>query len=222
MLGIPGDPRREPACVVDELGSGNDTAHESEALGLVSIDLPARDDEIEGAPRTDDLREQKADPGIGAGEAGADERGAEPRRVGGDPDVARAREREPTTERRPIHRRDHDLGRLADVNHQVGEELLTSHADGRPRVVPRRGRRPPVAEIQPGTEASTRAGEDRDTARFVGRDLVEGVMQLGNELEGDRVEVFGTVQRQQRHPLVDALADDLLHRQPPSGPVVAQ
>jgi hypothetical protein len=47
-------------------------------------------------------------------------------------------------------------------------------------------------------------------------------MQLGNELEGDRVGLFGTVQRQQRHPLVDALAHDLLHREPPSGPVVAQ
>ena len=89
-------------------------------------------------------------------------------------------------------------------------------------MVARRGWRPPVAEIQPGAEASTRAGEDRDTARFVGGDLVEGVMQLGNKLEGDRVELFGTVQREQRHPLVDALAHDLHHRQPPSGPVDAQ
>ena len=62
------------------------------------------------------------------------------------------------------------------------------------RVLAGRRRRAEVAQVEPGAEAAARAGEDRDLARLVGRDLVERVVEIGDELERDRVEPVGPVE----------------------------
>ena len=94
---------------------------------------------------------------------------------------------EPTAVGGAVHRGDDDLRRRAQVHGEVGHELLAADAGVDVRVLARRGRRAEVLEVEAGTEATTGAGEDGDPALGVGAHRVERVVQVGGELEVERV-----------------------------------
>ena len=102
---------------------------------------------------------------------------------------------EPTAVGGAVHRGDDDLRRGAQVHGEVGHELLAADAGVHVRVLAGRGRRAEVLEVEAGAEAATGAGEDGDPALGVGTDRVERVVQVGGELEVERVEPLGPVQR---------------------------
>ncbi len=91
--------------------------------------------------------------------------------------------------------RGHDhLGRVAQVHRQVGHEGLTVHTDRGVAVLAGCGRHAPVLQVQAGAEAASRASEDDHLAFGVGGDGVQGVVQLGDQIEVEGVEPFRPVE----------------------------
>ena len=63
------------------------------------------------------------------------------------------------------------------------------------------GSAPVAAEVEAGAEASALTSEHDDAARRVDRDVVEGVVELADQLGGHRVELVGAVQGDEPHAL---------------------
>lgn len=197
-----------------ELVVADQAADEADPLGFLGVDLAPGDDHVEGPSRADEARQQVADPDVGARQAGADERRAEPGGAGGDAQVGGARQREPAAVRGPVDRGDDDLGRLAHVLGEVGDELLEADTDARVGVLPRGGDGAPVLEVEARGEPLPGAGEEHDAGLGVAADLVERVVEPGDELVVHGVEPIGTVQRDPRDVRLGALHEHDGHEAP--------
>src|SRR5262249_26902652 len=68
------------------------------------------------------------------------------------------------------------------------------------------------ALVVAGAEGAPGAGEDDHADGAVGIGAVEDPMQLGFELVGERVHALGTIERDGRDAVLDAVKDLLAHR----------
>ena len=210
--GEAGDPAGQLEGGVVELVVGDEAGHETHPLGLVGVDLAAGHDHVERPARADEAGQQVADPDVGAGEPGADERRAEARRAGRDAQVAGARERQPAPERCAAHRGDDDLGGPAHVLGEAGDELLEADPDPRVRVLTRCRRRTPVLEVQAGAEPAAGPVQDHDPRLGVAGDGVQGVVERGDQVVVHRVEPIGSVQGEARHVRLESLHEHDRHQ----------
>ena len=81
---------------------------------------------------------------------------------------------------------------------QVGDEGLGVGGGVHVGMGPGRRRLAPVLEVEAGAEPPPGTGEDDDLARRVRADLVEGGVEVGDEVEADGVEPLGAVQAHHR------------------------
>ena len=153
---------------------------------------------------------------VGAGETGADERGAEGGGLGRDPQVGGGGDAEAAAVRSTVDGGDDDLGQRPHVDGEVGHELLAADPGVHVRVFTGPRRRAEVLEVEAGAEPPTRAGQHHHPAAGVAADGVERVVQVCRQLEVERVQSLRTVERDLGDVGRHTLDGDGVHRQLPT------
>ena len=114
------------------------------------------------------------------------------------PDIAGRSDTEATAVRRPVDRRDHRLTQPVDPGGQVGDAFLPSHTRPRKLQARTRIRRFRIGQVETRAEASPGTGEHDDPAVRTSRDLVDGAVQRLHQIGGQRIELLGPVQGNDR------------------------
>ena len=131
------------------------------------------------APVRPDPREQKGD--LGA--------------LRRDPDVARRRDHGAGARHRAVERRHDRTAALADREDEIAGEAGELEQPGG---VPGEQRADDVLDVSAGAEGPAGAGDDDGADAGLGVQGAEGIPQLGVDLEGERVEPLGPVERDGR------------------------
>src|SRR5690606_1386607 len=177
----------------------HDLAHQADALGLLGVDGPGGQHQLEGPGGPDQPGQRVADADVAAADADLDELGAEAGLGGGEPDVAGQGEGEPAAVGRAVDGGDDGLREPAELLRQLGDAGLGQQPGAGPgRAGGRGGAGRAVGQVEAGAEAPAGAGQHDDPAGRVVLQLVERVVQLVDEPEAEGVELLGPVQRQDR------------------------
>src|SRR6266511_3657433 len=189
-----------------EFGCRHDLVHEAESLGVRGLDRLGAEQELLGfawpeLPRLDeelDARARHAQDGVR--ELGV---------VGGDDEVAHAREHETCSRARALNGGDRRFAEVADLHAAVEvHDLLVPELAFR-RVAhlrPRVALREELLEVVTGREVLALAGEDDDPDVVALAGAVEGGVELVQELRVLGVRDLGPVQRDRAHRPVDVVA----------------
>ena len=190
------------SAVVDQLGRRDDLADQAAALGLGRVHHPAGQAEIHRLGLAD-----RPGHALGAARAGDDAevdlRLAEPRRVGGDDEVAHHRQLAAAAEREARDRGDH---RLPDPQHRLparGDEIVEEHVG----IVALAH----LLDVGAGGERLLRPGQHDRADRRVGVEGEQLVAEFAHELIAQRVQRLRAVEPDQADPAVRLDEDHLRH-----------
>ena len=177
-------------------------AHQTDAERFVGTDAITQEQQLSRLRRPDGLREHPR-AAVVAGAPDAEERADEQRRARRVAQVARAREREAGTGARTVDGRDGDRGHgvqeLGDLHDRAQVERPAPRAPTIPS-----GHR---GDVTAGAEAASRAGEHDHPRGGIAREIAQRVAQSDHVFEVERVEAFGSVQRDAGDPTVTLDAD---------------
>ncbi len=181
-------PNRSASCGLDRLRA------EQELLGLARSELPRLDQELDGGAR-------HAQHGVG-----------ELRIVGGDDEIAHARQHQAGGGARALHGGDRGLAEVADPHAavEVHDLLVAELALGRvAQLRPLVALREELLEVVTGGEVLALAGQHHDPDLVVRVGAVEGGVELVDELAVLCVGGVGAVECDRAHRPVDLVADRL-------------
>ena len=145
--------------------------------------------------QADDAGQQPGGAHVRAGEAHAGEEKGDLGALRRDPDVAGRGDHGAGAGHRPVERGHDRAAALADRQDEVAGEPGELEQPGR---IPREQRADDVLDVAAAAEGPAAAGDDDGADAGLGVERAEGVAQLGVDLEGERVEPVGTVERDGR------------------------
>src|SRR5262245_45327339 len=185
-----------------QLGRGHDLVDEAEPLGVRGGEVVAEEHELLRLVQADVARKQEPATGIERN-AAPHEHLDEPRRVGGEDEVAGVGEVRAETGRRAVDGRD---DRLLEIPERANHTLARSHrVAGRARVWLRLlgGDGARAGEIGARAEAVAGGGEDDGAEVGCRSATLERVEVGGPHLGVERVLALGAVEHDPAHPVVD-------------------
>ena len=145
--------------------------------------------------QADDPGQEPGRPHVGAGQAHPRKEKGDLGALRRDPDVAGRRDHGPRTGHGPIERRHDRAATLANGKNEIAGEPGELE---QPRGIPREQRADDVLDVSAGAEGPAGAGDDDGANAGLGVERAEGVPELGVDLEGERVEPLGPVERDGR------------------------
>src|SRR3954451_8299298 len=194
----PGDPVRELQRAREQV-TPDDLAHDAQLLGLLGLDEPARQAEVLG----DSGRQDRPGGGVTRRDPSRKLRVAEDSRGRGDEKVAQENQGEAAGYRGPVDRGDDRAPALADRLEGQGARL-----DELPAVLEVAAE---LARIHACAESGACAGQYDATDMVIVRKATERIRDLLTELDGQRVSLVGSSERDYRD-LIAALD----RKQPPA------
>ena len=169
----------------EQVRARHGSRHEAQPLRFRRADRPPGKQQVRRVREADKPGEQPRNPVLGR-RAAPGERAADPRLVGGEPDIAAQRLHEADPGAPPVDRRHRDLPHRPQMRR-------------RPRACGDPGTRAELREglhVHPRTEAVPGAGEDDGADAVIGVRAIGEVEQLLLDLERPRVVPLGTVDGQ--------------------------
>ena len=197
--------RRQRPRLRQHLRFRHDAIVQADLVRPVRIHKLARQQQLAGASVSDDAGQEPGGPHVGAGEADLGEEKRDFRGFRGHADVARRGDHRARAGRRAVHGPDDRPPAAPHRENQIAREpreLLE-----RFQVAPQQ-RADDVLDVAARTKRAPRAGDDDRAHLGLGIQPPKRVAQLGIDLEGERIQPLGPIERNRRdvrlHPIADS------------------